>query len=693
MNSIYVKKYPGLRAFIQHGFEPQGESGNQVYGRCPFCGKDKHFYINPEIKAWDCKSRCGKSGGFQTFLDEAFALSQEYDNSSQLQELSEERGLSLETLEYFEVGYNHTIESYIIPVKNLTHDKVWDLRIYKDKKMLSTSGCQVGLLNWWELQKDSGIVYICEGEWDGMALHEAFQKASITEALVAVPGAGTFKSDWLMSFQGKDARVLYDNDEAGQAGSVKVFNLLQSIVKDIKLLHWPDGTPDGFDIRDHYKKSGAKKLIKFIEDNLRPDPPGAANANVRVKTPKQAVATAVAKLEGPGLSAEEVYAAYRKWLHLPNTLVLDFMFGTVLANRLPGDPLWGQLVGPSGATKTELLQSLNDAPMIATATSLTPHALISGANFSGAGDPSLLPKWNGKVVIIKDLTVLLSMNQIHREEIFSIFRDAYDGRTEKHFGNGVIRTYNCRFGMLAGVTPIIEIYAEEHTALGERFLRFPIEVPETMQGKIDLARRAMGNTLHEDVMRAELKATATSALTYQFNEEVEIPDSINERVLHIAQLLALMRSTIKRDHFTKDIQYKPFSEMATRLSKQFRKLLLGVSMFRRLKVVDEKAYDVVKHCVIGTIPSRMNEITRKLYLKNPKGHYSLDQVATLVRLPTQTVQRILDGLTILDILERKTYTSGVRPEWSLTKEALELIETTQLYERKPSGKATRKSDT
>jgi len=115
--------------------------------------------------------------------------------------------------------------------------------------------------------------------------------------------------------------------------------------------------------------------------------------------------------------------------------------------------------------------------MIATASSITPHALVSGANFSGGGDPSLIPQWNGQVVIFKDLTVLLNLNIVAREEIFSIFRDCYEGRTEKSFGNGVRRVYDSKFGIIAGVTPIIEIFAETHTAMASASFGIPSMSP------------------------------------------------------------------------------------------------------------------------------------------------------------------------------------------------------------------------
>ena len=185
-------------------------------------------------------------------------------------------------------------------------------------------------------------------------------------------------------------------------------------------------------------------------------------------------------------------------------------------------------------------------------------------------------------------------------------------------------------------------------------------------------------------MRTELRAIATKVLNCKFTDEIVIPDEINEKILHIAQLLAILRSTIKRDNFTKDIMYKPFSEMATRLSKQFKKLLKGVCMFRHIKVADDKAYQVIKRCVLGTIPSRLGDIVRIMYTKNPRASYNLDEITAMVRLPNMTTQRNLDGLTILEVLDRRV--AGVKPEWKLSAQALELIETTELY-RRPNANA------
>jgi len=42
-------------------------STGQYVSDCPFCGKEKHFYISKSTQQWDCK-RCGESGGIGKLL-------------------------------------------------------------------------------------------------------------------------------------------------------------------------------------------------------------------------------------------------------------------------------------------------------------------------------------------------------------------------------------------------------------------------------------------------------------------------------------------------------------------------------------------------------------------------------------------------------------------------------------------------
>ncbi|GAG47595.1 unnamed protein product, partial [marine sediment metagenome] len=103
-----------------------------------------------------------------------------------------------------------------------------------------------------------------------------------------------------------------------------------------------------------------------------------------------------------------------------------------------------------------------------------------------------------------DFTTILNMHHDNRDEIFGILRDAYDGSITKHFGNGIVRRYKSTFGIIAGVTPAIELYTEEHTALGERFLRYKIRIPTGAEYQQNILMKAVTNIGHENEMRRVL---------------------------------------------------------------------------------------------------------------------------------------------------------------------------------------------
>ena len=108
------------------------------------------------------------------------------------------------------------------------------------------------------------------------------------------------------------------------------------------------------------------------------------------------------------------------------------MLATVVAHNYPGDPVWLFLVGAPGSAKTEIIRTLRTSKTYSLS-SLTQHTLISGLKTKG-DDPSLLPKLDGKVLVIKDFTTVLSGRRDVRTEICGQLRDIYDGFCEKSFG-------------------------------------------------------------------------------------------------------------------------------------------------------------------------------------------------------------------------------------------------------------------
>ena len=673
MNDV-VKGHSKLKSFSTHGVEFRGSNETQAWGVCPFCGKAK-FYANHKSRAWDCKT-CGKEGGLHTFLEEISAIYLEQMTRKSARLLGKHRGLKRSTLKEFRVGYDGA-GTYMIPL--VVEGRTIDIRRYKiDGRMRSTSGAHSPVLikmgtskRWW----------ICEGEWDAMVVWEALQENGLKDTVVGLSGALTFPGKMSPMFQDKVVHQLFDYDDPGDKGDAKTRRFLDGYARKVYSLHWPKGTAFGFDVSDQYNKmfkQDGTKLITFLKKNSRQEERLVLEPTR--ETPETTAITAD-DLDGEGLPRRRVIKQYRRWLELPKIEPIDVMFGSVFANRLSGDPLWLFLVGPPGCGKTEQLMTLNDAPLIMTTSSLTSASLISGANFFGGGDPSLIPRLNGKLLVIKDFTTILKMHYQQRDEIFGILRDAYDGRVEKWFGTGTHRVYESNFGILAGVTPAIEEYSAMFAVLGERFVkyRFP---PMTDDLERKIIRRALYNIAKEPDLRAELMEVSAETLNraVESNAPPKFDDETMEQIIGLAQWVARLRAVVSREKYTGQVIYRPAPEMGTRLAKQFCKLAMGIALFNQRDEIIDKDMDTVIHVARDSAPDIAEEIVKQMYLRGRHSHSTTGDISKWAFMTQQTTLKILQDLEILRVVDRK---KGARmcSSWKLSGRIIQLMEPLALYSR------------
>jgi hypothetical protein len=692
-----LSKYPQARIFETHGVDFSGIRGEELYGNCPFTDKEDKFYVNRKTWLWDSKT-AGMSGNIAKFLDEMAREYKEALDVDEVKSLSRHRGLPPSVFRAWGMGW--TGDKYSIPIRE-ANGKMTDIRLYnmQRRQMRSTAGCAVGLMGAHLLgEAPNETVYICEGEWDAMALQHLFTTLKHPGRVVAVPGAGTFKKEWVPWMTGRRVVVLYDNDEAGRKGEKMVHDRLHTSVKSMQFVHWPDSLPDGFDIRDWvmygFKKNTPDLCLERLQILLKKAPRvSAASATQRTKNGIHirlvAPATTAEKIARPAKvpTLAEVHRVYTKWLHLPNTDAIDVMLAVTLSQQMDGPPVWMFLVGPPGGAKTVTLSGLVDYEHAYNTSSLTAHSLISGANFQGSTDPSLIPRLDQKVLVIKDFTSILGMRDSDKEEIFSILRDAYDGQCGKVFGNGVERSYKSRFTIVAAVTPSIYEIGSRHSALGERFLKYVMGDNLHHHQEEDVISRAIENVDRDTRIREELSRVSAEFLTYGFEElkPAKLDAVTHKQIISLAQLGARLRGTVSRDAYKDEMMTgRPFAEVGSRLGIQLSKISRALAMVRGKSVVTPDEYRVVKKVMIDTVSQRSEDIVRVMHertVKDPKHpHMTTNEIAHETRYPVTTIRRVMDDLNLLKVVARKGIAGqGFKHVWCLTPYILRVIHESGVY--------------
>lgn len=674
-----------LRPFAAHGFEQVGESGDEVYGLCPFCGKNK-FYINVRTGQFSCKV-CDEHGNMWTFLARVAEMHLANTSPEQYTSLSENRGISKKVLKKFGLAWDG--EKWLIPCQGQT-GAVHDLRHWRGKAVQSTAGCATQLLGAFRLSQfvPGGRVFVCEGEWDSMALYGALLKAGEEDwVTTAVPGAGTFRDAWAELFRGQHVILCYDNDDPGRRGARKAIEKIGPYALDIKCIDWGSQSADGYDVRDWFlekKQLKAKRAIeKFLLMVKRPP-----DSPVVVEKKEQQASAGEPEKVVPGTvedvpSYDEVIDVFDRWVEMSDSLrtalwlCLAHAFSPSVGDR-GGSQIWCYIVGPSGCGKTLLLEALRGSDRCRYVSSLGPKNLVSGYR-SSAGDPSVLPQWSGRCAILKDFTEILATHPKSKEELYGTLRGAYDGSVERRFGNGIVRSYHeLNFSLLAGATAAI--HGDKQAMMGERFLKYQIRTDLDETATI---LRAMDNTGSESEMRRELCDVVGRFLARDSFSIPEVSQKYKLRLVRMAQLVALLRSNVDRERYgAQDPRYEATPEIGTRLAKQLLRLGMCLAIVKEKTKFNEEIMGVIRSVAFDTAHGFSKTVAQVIH---DQKEVSRGRLCEITELPETTIGRVLEDLRMVKVVERyrAESTGPGQPKfyWKLTDYVKGLWETVLKLEK------------
>jgi len=361
-----------------------------------------------------------------------------------------------------------------------------------------------------------------------------------------------------------------------------------------------------------------------------------------------------------------------KYFVLPkNQDYIDFVFGVIFANRLDVKPIWAYLIGPSSAGKTTLLDPMAGHESIYATDTLTKASLLPGI---GVGRPtekttrmvvrnSLLKQADGKILVIKDFSPLLTEDYKELKSILGILRSAYDGTFVKNFGSIGRVEIECRFGLIAAVTDAIDNHLIVDAELGQRFIgyRMPRISMKEERAICDAVRNNKQSELNE-----VLHGAAYEMLDRE-PKEPSITKKQADTIMYAVEVVALARTAIVRDKYTHDASVaRP--ERTARLYSQLISLAKGVAMARGHRRVMGKDVVFVRHVAAHTLSLNM---LRLLNMFLEKEGLTSDDLIKRFGWCKRTCDEKLDNLRLIGICDvQRIAGHGGRDEnmWTLRKQ-------------------------
>lgn len=356
---------------------------------------------------------------------------------------------------------------------------------------------------------------------------------------------------------------------------------------------------------------------------------------------------------GSGMSAApttlaDTHAVFAQWLGEDyDTDALDAVLAATAVERLDGDPLWLLLISGSGNAKTETVQALDGIGALVTSTIASQGALLSATpkrERAQAATGGLLRKLEPRgVMVIKDVTSILSMSADQRAEVLGALREVYDGRWSRNVGTDGGQTLEWA-GRLAVIGAVTTAWDKAHAAIASMGDRFVLVRMDSTTGRQNAGRRAIGNTGNETRMRAELAAAAAGVIDGIQSTPVAVTDDETDVLLAAADLVTLARTGVEYD-YRGDVIDAHAPEMPTRFAKQLAQVVRGGVA---IGIERGAALRLAIRCARDSMPPLRLAIIDDI-AAHPDS--STAEVRKRIGKPRATVDRQLQALHMLGVLE------------------------------------------
>ena len=344
----------------------------------------------------------------------------------------------------------------------------------------------------------------------------------------------------------------------------------------------------------------------------------------------------------PRCTRAEVHSIFKRWFgEAYDTDVIDAVMAAAAAERLAGDPLWLLVISGPGNTKTETVQSLAGCGAHVSSTISSEGALLSASprkSRARTATGGLLRKIGDRgILVIKDVTSILSADRNTRAGVLAALREVYDGRWERNVGTdgGQTLTWTGRIAVVGAVTTAWDVAHAVVSVMGDRFVSIR---SDSTVGRAKAGVRAIRNTGGETAMRAEIVAAVGGLIGHiDADQTWPLDDDEIERLVAAADIVTYARTAVERD-FRGDVINSHAPEMPTRFAKQLAQMVRGGLA---LGMDRQAALRLALRCAADSVPQLRIEILLDLagnspgprYRRQPKYHQALSNGPARARGP------------------------------------------------------------
>ena len=367
----------------------------------------------------------------------------------------------------------------------------------------------------------------------------------------------------------------------------------------------------------------------------------------------------------PRVTLDAALATFAEWLgdsYDRDAMVAAAAIAT--CQHLDGDAPWLLIVSGSGFTKTETVSALAGAGAHVTSTITSEGALLSATSkkekAKDATGGLLRVVGDSGVIVIKDVTSILSMGRELRAQVLAALREVADGYWERNVGTDGGRTLRWagKCIVVGAVTSAWDKHYSVVAEMGDRFLLLRMDSADAASRK-SAGTSSLRQTGREKAMRQALSDAVKNLVAHRAEDALDLDDDEEDLLLGLADVVTRCRTAVEKDYHGTP-EWAHALEAPTRLAKYLWMLTrgavaIGATRAEALALAVRVAADCLppnRRMVLGDVAANPGSRT--------------GEVAKRLQLPYATADRTLQELHLLGAVSVESDGSDKRWQYRTT---------------------------